>query len=253
MEYLLKYPELFKLYNSQHADTQKKIILKINQTPSESDHEGFVYGFTKPEDKNTRNSFFMKLGRTDRNPDIRIKEWSGKQVFTIKSIYNKKFERLVHLFFKSHNVKRENKNKPASEEIEWFKFEKEHCINKHYIISRVNDINSLIDDLYLEDEYFDNSHSINIKSRITTLPIENNSSETNLPVENNSSETNIKSSVKHSINDCSKEYLMKIKGIGEKLSKKIIENRPYKTLDEIKKLSGIGNAKFNLIMEFCQL
>lgn len=290
MEFLSTYPKLIELYELNTIDTKKKIINKINLLPSDTDCEGFVYGFTKPEDKNTRNSFFMKLGRTIRDPNIRIKEWSGEHVFSIKSTYNKKFERLVHLFFKFANVKRENKNNNDSEEIEWFKFEKKQNINKHYIIARVNEINSLLDDLYPEDEYPEDKctkiectkieytkdehvkdehvkdeHAKNeyAKNEYTKdeyakdeyIKDEHAKDEYAKYLDNInlSNKDCIKSDIKFKINQCSKEDLMKINGIGKLLSEKIIKNRPFTTFNEIYKLHGIGDEKLNLIKKYCQL
>lgn len=43
------------------------------------------------------------------------------------------------------------------------------------------------------------------------------------------------------------ELLYKLEGVGEKLTKKIIEARPYSSLDDLKKVDGIGDAKLNAI------
>ncbi|OTO67761.1 MULTISPECIES: ComEA family DNA-binding protein [unclassified Enterococcus] len=48
------------------------------------------------------------------------------------------------------------------------------------------------------------------------------------------------------INHCQNYYsLMELDGVGENLAKKIIEARPYSSLDDLKKVNGIGDAKLN--------
>lgn len=239
MEYLNKYPELVKLYKQASEKTQKKIIDKINEQPSDTDGVGYVYGFTKSEDKNTRYNFYMKMGRTSRkDPETRIEEWGGIQVFSIRSIYNKKFERLVHLFFEFANVHRKNKKKPGSFEVEWFKFDKSYNMNKSFIISKVNLINSLIEDMYLSDDDFVLDNEYNRTEIINKTNIVDKCLNTDKIVLLN-------------INTCSKYELEKINGIGDKLLNLIISNRPYKCLDDIKKNKGIGDVKFQNIKKHC--
>ena len=56
------------------------------------------------------------------------------------------------------------------------------------------------------------------------------------------------------INSCSLEELLTIKGLGDIKSKKIIEYRDanglFKSIEDIKNISGIGDALFNQIKEF---
>lgn len=57
---------------------------------------------------------------------------------------------------------------------------------------------------------------------------------------------------KISINNATKEELTKLNGIGEKIAEKIIEYRKenkFKTIEDIKNVSGIGNSKFNQIKD----
>ena len=57
---------------------------------------------------------------------------------------------------------------------------------------------------------------------------------------------------KININNCSKEELLKLPGIGEVIAARIIEyreNNSFKSIDDIKSVSGIGDKKFDAIQE----
>lgn len=60
-----------------------------------------------------------------------------------------------------------------------------------------------------------------------------------------------------SINSATYEELIKLKGIGSTLAKRIIEyresNGSFRNLDELKNVSGIGNSKYEKIKEFITL
>ncbi len=49
------------------------------------------------------------------------------------------------------------------------------------------------------------------------------------------------------LNKASAEEVEMIKGIGPKLAQSIIDGRPYKTVDELLKIKGIGKKKFEII------
>ena len=239
MNNLKNYPDLVKLYNLANDKVKIQIIEKIIERPSDTDGPGYVYGFTKSEDKNTRYNFYMKLGRTSRNvPSDRINEWGGEEVFSIKSIYNKKFERLVHLFFKFANVHRDNKSNPGSKEVEWFKFIKANNINKNFIISRINSICSLIDDIYLSN---DDEHEI--KTDIKPKSITNDKNK-------------IMSRVKINLKTCSKNDLLRINGIGNVLANAIIDYREcvgISNVEDLLEIRGIGNKRLDIISDSCEI
>lgn len=59
---------------------------------------------------------------------------------------------------------------------------------------------------------------------------------------------------KININTASKEELMKIDGIGEKMAERIIKyrekNGPFKNIEELQEVSGIGTNKFEMIKDY---
>lgn len=239
MNYLKNYPDLVKLYNLANDKVKIQIIEKIIERPSDSDGPGYVYGFTKSEDKNTRYNFYMKLGRTSRNdPGVRIDEWGGEEVFSIKSIYNKKFERLVHLFFKFANVHRDNKSKPGTKEVEWFRFTKANNINKNFIISRINLICSLIDDIYLSNDDEDEI-TTNVSTNVSTI-----------------NKISVRSRSKINLKTCSKNDLLRINGIGNVLANAIINYREcvgISNVEDLTEIRGIGNKKLDIISNYCEV
>lgn len=73
----------------------------------------------------------------------------------------------------------------------------------------------------------------------------NNNYQTNAQIVNIDNKPNID---KININDCSCEALDSLDGIGEVKANKIIENRPYKDIYEIRKF--IGETTFNNIKDY---
>lgn len=73
----------------------------------------------------------------------------------------------------------------------------------------------------------------------------NNNYQTNSQIVNIDNKPNID---KININDCSCEALDSLDGIGEVKANKIIENRPYKDIYEIRKF--IGETTFNNIKDY---
>ncbi|MGM0165593.1 hypothetical protein IGI39_000535 [Enterococcus sp. AZ135] len=61
---------------------------------------------------------------------------------------------------------------------------------------------------------------------------------------------NVEAAEKVDINSASVEELQKLEGVGAPLAQKIIDARPYKTVDELKsKVTGIGDAKLQAIKD----
>jgi competence protein ComEA len=58
---------------------------------------------------------------------------------------------------------------------------------------------------------------------------------------------------KISINNATLEELTTLKGVGPATASKIIENRPYNTLEDLLKVSGIGQTTYNNLITYISL
>lgn len=132
------------LFNKNDATNKKKIIDELNKPTTACDKEGFVYGFTKETDKFKKTNFKVKLGRTERTPQIRIQEWGGKERFSRATIFNRKLERLIILFFKFANFTRKTGDK---NEVEWYQFNNGTIGTEIVTISLINQYVIKLDDL----------------------------------------------------------------------------------------------------------
>lgn len=108
----------------KNSDIKKQKFWNILRSdPSESDGKGYVYGFTLETDNNTKTQSWIKLGRTQRDPNVRVSEWRGKMKFCVETKFNKKLERLIHLLFSFANKHRLEPDR--CNEIEWFCFDED--------------------------------------------------------------------------------------------------------------------------------
>jgi hypothetical protein len=111
-------PIILNILNKNKQIIQQKFYAKLFETHHEE--RGFVYGFSKISDNNSVNNYWLKLGRTIRDPNKRVREWNGVMEFYKKTKYNKTCERLIHLLFdyaREHRVSDKGKK-----QIEWFHF-----------------------------------------------------------------------------------------------------------------------------------
>lgn len=197
------------LFLKNSSKIKNKIIQTMNSLPSETDFEGFVYGYKICSDKNTRNDFRIKLGRTGHeNPADRVRQWGGEIEFCCKTIYNKRLERLIHLFFRYGNLIKIRSD--GHKEIEWFHFKEKININKYVCI-----LNEMVDDLYGSDS----------SKEIKVVKI------------------NINSAELHQL-----EGLSGIgPKLSDNIIKYRTINGPFKTIYDIMKCPGIGRRRFNKI------
>jgi DNA uptake protein ComE-like DNA-binding protein len=225
------YPALISCFDKNIPAVKTEIAEVLLKNPSDSDGDGFVYGYKKLSDKNTRNTFWMKLGRTIRSPQQRIAEWNGFEIFSTRSIYNKKLERLVHLFFKyAHQIRKSNDEQ--HNEIEWFRF-----TERTNIQSIVSQINELIEDIFVVEEE-ETEEEIKVPTKITSV------SALKYIVTASISKSN-----KININMCTKQELMSLSGIGTVISDNIIAKRPFKTIDELNNVNRIGPIIYKKISD----
>lgn len=54
-------------------------------------------------------------------------------------------------------------------------------------------------------------------------------------------------------NEAARDELMRLPGIGETLANRIIEGRPYETLEDLLRVNGIGNSTFSKIKRFLKI
>lgn len=99
MDILKDYEGLTNIFNKNTDEVKRKILKTIIEAPSIADKVGWIYGFFAPNEANTKTNFWIKMGRTERNPFLRVDEWGGLLFFCIKTSFNRKCERLIHLFF----------------------------------------------------------------------------------------------------------------------------------------------------------
>lgn len=119
---------------------------------------------------------------------------------------------------------------------------------------------SMIDNLAKKNEVQKGNLLINTKfeNNLKDEPEENKKEEikieTQEEVKTKSSETIY---LMVNINTATSQMLQSLNGIGESYAEKIIEyrnsNGPFKTIDEIKNVKGIGDAKFNKIKKYIEV
>jgi len=192
MEYILLQPDLLNLFNKNSDKIKKKILELLNCPISEADRVGWIYGFFDPNDERCDYDFWIKMGRTVRNPFVRVeKEWEGELLFCFKSSFNNRLERLIHLFFDCYREPRlshteriktqqqhktqikynENENtngiehvytnKPNSSFINWF---------KKVFSCFFDDDKRIVSIVEINNTNIDNNKKINSEQNVNAIP-----------------------------------------------------------------------------------
>jgi hypothetical protein len=154
-------PFIVRILDNNTLKIQRQFYEKINTLPSATDHKGFVYGASHRDDKNTLCNYWIKLGRTKRNPLERMKELKCNLNFSQATKYNKKCERCIHLLFNYLSVIRQTPC--GKKQIEWF-----HVTNIIDIEHAVQLIAKHIDNDGVNNDV--NNDIINKSINITEIP-----------------------------------------------------------------------------------
>ena len=123
-------------YNKNTEKIKRRIDEKIIEIPSETDRDGYIYGFTYNTIPNF-NNYYIKIGRSIDPINRVIKQWKGELIFCIHTPYNKKAESLIHLYLNYARRILEEEN--GKTHIEWFYFQ-----NKEEILGLIMAIRDII-------------------------------------------------------------------------------------------------------------
>lgn len=222
------------------ANAQKKFIEKLTMNMTEADGEGHVYGFIPHGCPLKKSNFRMKLGRTQKyNPEDRVKEWGGKLVFSVRTVCNKKLERLVHLIFDKWHINVFNEATQKNE-IEWF-----HFTENIPVATIVNMLNDVMSSMHMNDDDVEDEDDVESNVEIVPQVSQSNAviSSRFVPI----SQSNVISG-KVNINIATQRELENIPGIGEKLAARIIKYRKserFQTIEDIMNVPYIKEGVFN--------
>lgn len=237
---------LMSILNRNNIKIQNTIMKELNKPISASDGYGYIYGFVHSEYKTPLN-YKIKLGRTIRNPYIRVEnEWNGIMVFCIKTRYNHKLERLIHLFYdysREYRIKNISKNNIRSKT----------CID---IILEFFNCICYEDDIIEEDNYVKETEWFNIKDMdINDLQI--SIIQINKLIEEVYKDSQLNNTIidkdlydKINLNTATEKDLMKIQYIGKQTASNIIKYRKtykFKSIDEIKQFKKELDINFDRI------
>lgn len=216
-----------ELYHKNDNKTQVLIKETLNKDFSRSEKSGFVYGFTLETDNNKKKDTWIKLGRTERNSDDRVKEWGGVLSFSLETPCNRRLERIIHLLFNyAHRYRPEI---DRMKEKEWFHIEEKLNVSKY-----VSEIREFVSDYY--------------ENRLPILIDDKKS-----PINIGTKKLSININTKININTATKKELMLLPGIAKTLSDNIINYRSkatFTSINDIMRVSCIKNSKFEIIKNY---
>jgi hypothetical protein len=277
---LFDYPDLEKLYFKNSKNIQNKIIKLLKECPSDVDGTGWIYGFHSPKDGlQLVNNFWIKIGRTERNPFVRVEnEWGGKMIFCLRCSYQYRLERLIHLFFdfcreerfgicdqqvnpsnpyiRTQSKTTESRCTQTDGNISIFRkivsFFTNICKNNHNetIYGAIENVNavgavSIIDEItvpHKEIEWFHFTENMNVLLIVSQVwELAENTFESELLKSPNNNVIIRPPIKKVNINNASKEELMNIPNIGDKTSNQIINYRKTHPFRSINDLKNISD------------
>lgn len=199
----------------------QKFIAKLTTDMSSADGEGHVYGYIPRGAPFKKTNFKMKLGRTQKfNPEDRVAEWGGKLVFSVRTVCNRKLERLVHLLFDAWNIDVFNEETQKNE-IEWF-----HFTEKVHVATLANMINDIMSDMHMEDE---SDSDTNVKVPIIVTHVR--------------SKSGFLTSGKININTATHQELTRLTGIADKLAIRILDYRESRRFNSIEDIMNVPYIK----------
>jgi hypothetical protein len=187
MEYISTNKILLKLFNKNSIDTQKKILKTINIQPSNADGIGWIYAFSSKKDNQILSNYWLKIGRTSRNPFHRVEnEWGGVMLFCISTSYNRRLERLIHLFLDFTRKERFG----ICDKINNYNYKNKPIEQKDLIIENTSDTIILPIKSFCLIDKINNYKNKSIEQK--DLIIENTSDTIILPIKNSGYQTFIK-------------------------------------------------------------
>ncbi len=228
---------LDNILKKNNATTQQKFWETLRSNPSATDDKGYVYGFTLETDGNTETQLWIKLGRTQRDPHARISEWKGNMNFCVKTNFNKRLERLIHLLFSSAHKYRLEPDR--CNEKEWFYFDEDI------------DVPALVCTLKTFFEKYMSSKMTSHSTTPITIPATNSISKPLSPV-SSISKVNINT-------DTAQDLLINLahcktgreRALGPTLAPRVVEYREkhgrYLRIEDILNVPMIGRATFDAL------
>jgi DNA uptake protein ComE-like DNA-binding protein len=233
---------LHEILSKNGLGAKQKFTAKLTAEMSHADGEGHVYGYIPRGYPFKKTNFKMKLGRTQKfNPEDRVAEWGGKLVFSVRTVCNRKLERLVHLIFDAWHIDVENEETGKSE-IEWF-----HFTEKIHVATLVNMLNDIMSDMHMSDD----EDSVPIVDPVTAT--NNVLTHANVPNVQNVSNVTVQAKAKAGfptggINTASHHELILVTGIADGLAIRILDyrkSRKFTDIEDIKNVPYIKEAVFN--------
>lgn len=248
MKKIEDYPDLQKLYERNSIEIKNKIIKLLREEPSNSDGPGWIYGFYSPKDGlQSNNNFWIKIGRTERNPFVRVNEWEGNLIFCIKCSYNYRLERLTHLFLdfaRENRIGICNKNNSTNQSLLYVIF--------NYILKFFGGHNN--ETIHKEIEWFHFVENINVPSIISQIwELVENIFESEILKSSDDSGIIVRQTFpKININTATEKELMKLPSIGKIMSAKIVEYRLrnlFVSIEEIKCVDPYIEMRYDKIKD----